>query len=191
VVDIQDALYNLKLNGYSVRISGSAHHRAFQELSLGPDLFVRRQGAVDWAHIVRPPAYFPRVRTEQPGLLFIPAVQKAAITVVGHTTVGGQPTTHYRAVEPYSTYLEAEGLQTTTSGGSVTTDLFLDGHGLPWRVAQSLPAAGSTLRTVRVYSAYRSTVALRPPPASRVIGSVTVRDQTELASELGKATGER
>jgi hypothetical protein len=196
---LEVAHYDLAAHAYNERLGAGEGLPAYQIISIGPDLYVSPSGS-KWVRLVRDAAAFGVLAPKQPAAPLEPLVEDATsveqfpATSISHTTVD-----HYHANESLADFLNATGAQNPyTKGGTVTTDLYLDKRGLPVRVVdvQRILVGSKVLTetTTRSYSAYGTSVTVKPPAAAAVTRTIHVASEAELSSALtnvlkGQQTG--
>jgi hypothetical protein len=99
------------------------------------------------------------------------AMAASSVTVVGPQTVGGTPTTHYHVVvDPTKLPDSNPGKSALVASGvtSVPVDLYLDAHGRPIEVDETIEISGQQTTSKISLSRYNQPVTITAPPADQV-----------------------
>jgi hypothetical protein len=201
--NVQRSTYDFTVGGYSNHIAATASSPAYDEVSIGNDLYVRPT-AGKWTKIVRGATAFGDLRPVQPGVLLSPLFGKAtSLTRIGPAQIDRVATTHFHAVESLKNLIaleaatgsaaEQQALSASTVSGTVTTDMYLNAQGLPVRLVDtediSSDGQSGTVVTTRVYRRYNTAPRVRVPGSHEVAHTVRAASSTTLEAAVQKALG--
>jgi hypothetical protein len=194
----QDATYVLG-QGYSESVAATDSTPGYREIAFGDDVYVKSAN-LPWTRIVLSQSTFGTLLPQPPGRFLLPFVEHAQTRDDGSAVIRGVRATHYTSVESIQTYA-ADAAKVTPPGlsgslqalasatGTVRSDLWIEGSGLPVQVSDtetiSVSGQTTTITATRTYTKYNQPVRLKPPAAKAVRRTIHANSPAELQSDLG------